>query len=76
MKVLWALTTRVQADRDVVIVPAVGSAPLDPSTPEAGLSAAMGIDATRTFGYPFPEVPVVPGVDKVPDLSTLARNLM
>ncbi len=76
VKVMWALTTRVQADRDVVIVPAVGSAPLDPSTPEAGLSAVMGIDATRPFGQPYPEVPVVPGVDKVPDLSTLARSLM
>ena len=74
VKVLWAATTRVQADRDVIIVPGMGSGPLDPSTPEPNYSAVMGIDATRPFGQPFAEVPVVPGVDKVPDLSTLIRK--
>lgn len=74
VKVLWAICTRVQPDRDVMIVPSVGSAPLDPSTPEPGLSAVMGIDATRPFGQPYAEVPVVPGVEKVPDLLALVRN--
>jgi 4-hydroxy-3-polyprenylbenzoate decarboxylase/2,5-furandicarboxylate decarboxylase 1 len=74
VKVLWAVTTRVQADRDVIVLPGVGSGSLDPSAPEPGYSAVMGIDATRPFGEPFAEVPVVPGVEKVPDLQTLLRN--
>ena len=49
VKVLWAVTTRVQADRDVVIVPGMGSGPLDPSASEEAYSAVMGIDATRSL---------------------------
>ncbi|MBI2880164.1 MAG: UbiD family decarboxylase [Candidatus Tectomicrobia bacterium] len=74
IQVLWAISTRIQADRDVIIVPAVGSAPLDPSTPEPNLSAVMGIDATRPFGTPFADVTVVPGVEEVPNLWELLRN--
>ncbi|MFQ5914059.1 MAG: UbiD family decarboxylase [Nitrospinota bacterium] len=74
VKVLWAISTRFQADRDIFIMPSVGSAPLDPSTPEPNVSAVMGIDATRPFGEPFAETPVVPGVEKVPDLSALTRG--
>jgi UbiD family decarboxylase len=44
-QVLWALATRVQADRDVFIVPRVICNHLDPSSIE-GMSAKMGIDAT------------------------------
>ncbi|MFQ5912164.1 MAG: UbiD family decarboxylase [Nitrospinota bacterium] len=73
-KVLWAITTRVQADRDVAILPGVGSAPEDPSTPEPAYSAVMGIDATRPFGQPFAEVTEVPGVEKAPGLSQLSRK--
>lgn len=45
VQVLWALTTRYQADQDTVIVSnAMGSA-IDPSTDE-GLGAKLGMDAT------------------------------
>lgn len=48
-EVEWAIATRVQADRDVFIIPqALGSA-LDPSARE-GLTAKMGIDATAPIG--------------------------
>ena len=51
-EVLWALATRMQADRDVFIVPNMMGAILDPST-RAGTTAKMGIDATRPLGaYP------------------------
>ena len=53
--VLWALATRVQADRDVITVPRSLGAILDPSASEDGLTAKMGIDATRPFGQPFGE---------------------
>jgi 2,5-furandicarboxylate decarboxylase 1 len=75
VKVLWAMSTRFQADRDVVIVPAVGGGPLDPSTPDPNLTAMMGIDATRPFGEEFAEVHVIPSLENVPDLLTLARNV-
>ena len=42
--------------------------------PPGSLGEAMGIDATRPFGKPFPEVPVHPGLEKVPDLLALARE--
>lgn len=45
-EVLWAVATRMQADEDVFIVPGVMASMLDPSNKE-GLSAKMGIDATR-----------------------------
>ena len=53
--VLWAVATRVQADRDVVTIPRSLGAILDPSASEDGLTAKMGIDATRPFGEPFGE---------------------
>jgi UbiD family decarboxylase len=44
--VWWAVATRMQADRDVVIAHATAGAMLDPSS-DAGLTAKMIIDATR-----------------------------
>ncbi len=73
-KVLWALSTRFQADRDTVVVPSVSAAPEDPSSPEPSYSAVMGLDATRPFGEPFAEMPAVPGVEKTPDLWALVRK--
>jgi 4-hydroxy-3-polyprenylbenzoate decarboxylase/2,5-furandicarboxylate decarboxylase 1 len=59
----WAMTFRVQADRDVIIVPRMVGQALDPSTPQPGVGTVMGIDATRPFGEPFWEVTEVPGAD-------------
>jgi 2,5-furandicarboxylate decarboxylase 1 len=50
MDVEWALATRVQADKDVMIVSGARSKPLDPSLPPVPghipTTAKMGIDAT------------------------------
>ncbi|MFZ5945826.1 MAG: UbiD family decarboxylase [Bacillota bacterium] len=49
--VLWAVATRVQADRDVLIIPqhqGMGCT-LDPSSDELSRSSKMGIDATKTL---------------------------
>jgi len=54
-EVLWALATRVQADRDLVVISGSLGAILDPSATEQGLTAKIGIDATRPFGQSFPE---------------------
>lgn len=68
-QVLWAVATRVQADRDVFVVPNVICNKLDPSAVD-GKSAKMGIDATAPFGW---------GVQRVtspPDAMAAARALL
>jgi 2,5-furandicarboxylate decarboxylase 1 len=55
VEVEWAMATRVQADKDVIIVSNARAKPLDPSIPP-GLqpitTAKMGIDATIPEGIP------------------------
>ncbi|HEY1611109.1 MAG TPA: UbiD family decarboxylase, partial [Paraburkholderia sp.] len=61
-EVEWAVSTRFQADRDLVVIPGALGSVLDPSTtvgqPEdapthqQGISAKMGLDATRPVVYP------------------------
>ena len=53
--VLWAVATRMQADRDLVVIAGSLGAMLDPSADDRGLTAKLGIDATRPFGQPFAE---------------------
>jgi UbiD family decarboxylase len=48
--VLWAIATRAQADRDLVVTSGSLGAILDPSASPEGLTAKLGIDATRKFG--------------------------
>ncbi|MGE0873453.1 MAG: UbiD family decarboxylase [Burkholderiales bacterium] len=61
-KVEWAVATRFQADRDLVVVAGAQGSALDPSTTVAfagraipphlqGISAKMGLDATRPMHY-------------------------
>jgi 2,5-furandicarboxylate decarboxylase 1 len=57
MDVEWAIATRVQADRDVVVIPGARAKPLDPSlavTPPGvvPVGAKVGIDATIPEGVP------------------------
>ncbi len=51
--VLWAVATRMQADRDLLMISGSLGALLDPSADERGVTAKLGIDATRPFGQPF-----------------------
>jgi UbiD family decarboxylase len=45
-QVNWAIATRCQPDRDIVIVTHARGSDLDPSTPEDGYTAKWGVDAT------------------------------
>jgi 2,5-furandicarboxylate decarboxylase 1 len=45
-EVEWAIATRFQADRDLVVVSGAQGSKLDPSS-DLGISAKMGIDATK-----------------------------
>jgi UbiD family decarboxylase len=59
--VMWAVATRMQADRDLVTVAGSLGALLDPSADERGVTAKLGIDATRPFGEPFADKLVMDG---------------
>ena len=58
--VLWAIATRMQADRDLVLIAGSLGALLDPSADDRGVTAKLGIDATRPFGREFPQKLVMP----------------
>jgi UbiD family decarboxylase len=58
--VMWAVATRMQADRDLIVISGSLGALLDPSADERGVTAKLGIDATRPFGVPFAEKLVMP----------------
>jgi UbiD family decarboxylase len=45
-QVNWAIATRCQPDRDLVIIPNARGSDLDPSTKEDGYTAKWGVDAT------------------------------
>ena len=50
LQVEWAINTRVQPDKDLIVVPNLYSATLDPSAPAARTSAKYGFDATAPMG--------------------------
>lgn len=54
--VMWAVATRVRAEKDIVLIPDCKGAILDPSSdPETFTVTKMGIDATRPLGRDFAE---------------------
>ena len=62
----WALATRFQADRDLVIASGFRAVPLDPSLAGSRTGAKAGFDCTKPFGagqsfdFIVPEPPVLP----------------
>ncbi|MGZ3535144.1 MAG: UbiD family decarboxylase, partial [Thermodesulfobacteriota bacterium] len=46
-EVEWALATRFQADKDLIVLPDLRGQPIDPSSKEGFLTTKMGVDATR-----------------------------
>jgi 2,5-furandicarboxylate decarboxylase 1 len=66
-EVMWAVATRVQADRDVIVIPESYVCELDPSayditdrTKRGYLDAKWMIDATKPVGLPFQSRSTVP----------------
>jgi 4-hydroxy-3-polyprenylbenzoate decarboxylase/2,5-furandicarboxylate decarboxylase 1 len=69
-KVMWAVATRSRPEEDVVIFPRLSTSGMDPSAfrlegTDSFWNSGMGIDATKPYGQPFPEVVEVLGIDKV-----------
>jgi UbiD family decarboxylase len=62
----WALATRFQADRDLVVASGFRAVPLDPSLAGSRTGAKAGFDCTKPFGakesfdFVVPEPPVLP----------------
>ena len=74
LKVEWAVNTRVQADRDVIVLPNLYSPTLDPSAPAPRTSAKMAIDATTPLGErEIYEPPRVLGLERY-ELEPLLRG--
>src|SRR5215216_7775191 len=54
--VMWAIATRMRAEKDIIFIPGAKGAILDPtSDPENFTLTKMGIDATRPAGREFAE---------------------
>jgi UbiD family decarboxylase len=54
--VMWAVATRVRAEKDIIFIPGAKAAILDPtSDPQTFTVTKMGIDATRPTGRDFAE---------------------
>ncbi len=74
-EVEWAVATRVQADRDLVIVANAQGSRLDPSS-NNGVSAKMGIDATIPLDAPelrYKRIRI-PGEDSVDLAAVIAAH--
>ncbi|HEX5507205.1 MAG TPA: UbiD family decarboxylase [Pseudolabrys sp.] len=70
--VMWAIATRVQAEKDIFFIPGAKAAILDPtSDPETFTVTKMGIDATRPSGRDFAERLVIPDEQR-----DRARNIL
>ena len=66
----WHVATRVQPDRDIVIMSECTGHSLDPSMPKERREwgAKMGIDATRKFPYPPVSLPPADMLQQVKDM--------
>jgi UbiD family decarboxylase len=68
VEVEYAMATRFQADKDLVIIPNVRGSSLDPSSDQKNLlTTKMGVDATKPFskraeGF---EIAKIPGFEKI-----------
>lgn len=65
-QVEWALATRFQGDRDLVVIPQIQISTLDPSS-AAGMGTKVGMDATAPVGsleHAFKSI-AIPGYEKI-----------
>ena len=76
-EVEWALATRFQADRDLIVIPELKGQPIDPSsrwTGEGFVTTKMGLDATRPKKEGFEKVDVPEEVKR--RLSPVLKDLL
>jgi len=63
-EVEWALATRFQGDRDLIVISDLRGQPIDPSSKEGFLTTKIGMDATRPKKEGFEKVDVPEDVKK------------
>jgi len=76
-EVEWAIATRFQADRDLIVIPELKGQPIDPSsrwTGEGFVTTKMGLDATRPKKEGFEKVDVPEEVKR--RLSPVLKDLI
>jgi 2,5-furandicarboxylate decarboxylase 1 len=64
LEVEWALTTRCQPDKDIIVISSLRGQPIDPSAAEGFATAKIGIDATRPKMEGFEKVGFPDGVQE------------
>ncbi len=64
-RVLWAMATRMQASRDIFIIPRARGSSLDPSAEPMGVVDTLGIDATAK-----------PSLDRFSPMNTVPQEVM
>jgi 2,5-furandicarboxylate decarboxylase 1 len=72
-EVEWAMATRFQGERDLIIIPDLRGQPIDPSSREGFRTTKIGIDATRPRNEGFEKVDVPEGVKA--RLTPILKNL-
>ncbi len=70
MEMEWAMSSRFQADKDIIVLPNMRVMPMDPSAPQRGIGAKAGFDLT----FPLSRKPgVTSRVPEAPKISGPAR---
>src|SRR5262245_12471139 len=72
-KVWWEDSSVTEGEEDIIVFPRVVATAMDPSVRKLHVGSSLGIDATKPFGHPFPEIVKVPGADSV-SLDDLRSN--
>lgn len=72
-EVEWAIATRFQGDRDLIVIPDLRGQPIDPSSKEGFKTTKIGMDATRPKKEGFEKVDVPDEVKR--RLAPVLKNL-
>jgi 2,5-furandicarboxylate decarboxylase 1 len=75
-EVEWAMATRFQGDKDLIVLPDLRGQPIDPSSKEGFLTTKIGMDATRPKkeGFEKVDVPITVKKKLAPILDKLKRK--
>ncbi len=76
MQVEWAINTRMQPEKDVLVLPTLYSPTLDPSAPYPRASSKMGIDATAPLEGREDFLPVYTPGQNEPYIEELLKDFI
>ena len=73
LEVEWAMATRFQADRDLIVLSDVKGQPIDPSAGPEFISSKIGVDATKPDTENFERIDFPPEVKN--NLTSIINEL-